>query len=44
MPPVHPAMKHFMLAERYAVLGRVMTDPSRYDHKVYKWCVPVPAH
>lgn len=27
-------MRHFLAAERYAVVGRVMTDPSRWDHKV----------
>lgn len=28
------AAKLFMGAKRYAVVGRVMTDPSRFDNKV----------
>ncbi|WVR09730.1 hypothetical protein IAU60_006806 [Kwoniella sp. DSM 27419] len=30
------AMKHFLTAEKYAVIGRVMSDRSRFDNKVGK--------
>jgi hypothetical protein len=33
MGTITPAMKHFLGADKYAVIGRVMTDPSRWDHK-----------
>ena len=31
---ITPAMKHFMGAAKFVVIGRVMTDPGRHDHKV----------
>lgn len=34
MSALTPAMKHFIGAERFAVVGRVLTDRSRYDSKV----------
>ncbi|WVQ84229.1 hypothetical protein IAT38_006380 [Cryptococcus sp. DSM 104549] len=39
MPPVAPtpAMKHFLSAERFAVIGRVMTDPEKWDNKILQW-------
>nr|XP_018261954.1 uncharacterized protein I303_04969 [Kwoniella dejecticola CBS 10117]OBR84112.1 hypothetical protein I303_04969 [Kwoniella dejecticola CBS 10117] len=30
---VHETMKHFLRAEQFAVIGRVMTDRSRWDNK-----------
>jgi len=33
-PDMNGVMKHFLASERYAVVGRVMADPSRWDHKV----------
>lgn len=34
MGPVTPAMKRFLSAERYAVIGKVLSDRSRWDNKV----------
>ncbi|ODN93490.1 hypothetical protein L198_05355 [Cryptococcus wingfieldii CBS 7118] len=33
MGPITPAMKRFLSAERYAVIGRVLDDRSRWDNK-----------
>ncbi|GFZ50489.1 hypothetical protein JCM24511_08246 [Saitozyma sp. JCM 24511] len=32
-----PAMKSFINAERFAVIGRVLTDRTRWDNKVLRW-------
>ncbi|OWZ50254.1 hypothetical protein J010_06591 [Cryptococcus neoformans] len=37
MGPVTPAMKRFLSAERYAVIGKVLSDRSRWDNKVLRW-------
>ncbi|ODN74086.1 hypothetical protein L202_07548 [Cryptococcus amylolentus CBS 6039] len=37
MGPITPAMKRFLSAERYAVIGRVLDDRSRWDNKVLRW-------
>ncbi|WVQ73452.1 hypothetical protein IAR50_003024 [Cryptococcus sp. DSM 104548] len=39
MGPITPAMKRFLTAERYAVIGRVLDDRSRWDNKasVLRW-------
>ncbi len=37
MPLFTPAMKTFITAERFAVIGRVLTDRSRFDNKVGWW-------
>ncbi|KAK8858923.1 hypothetical protein IAR55_003154 [Kwoniella newhampshirensis] len=37
MSPVSPAMKSFLSAEKYAVIGRVLSDRSRFDNKVLRW-------
>lgn len=29
--------KRFMGAKRYAVVGRVLQDPAKFDNKVLKW-------
>ncbi|WWC62990.1 uncharacterized protein I303_105588 [Kwoniella dejecticola CBS 10117] len=34
---VHETMKHFLRAEQFAVIGRVMTDRSRWDNKILNW-------
>jgi len=31
------AAKRFMGAQRYAVVGRILQDPSRFDNKVLRW-------
>ncbi|WVO18600.1 hypothetical protein L204_106319 [Cryptococcus depauperatus] len=37
MGPITPAMKHFLSAKRYAVIGRVLNDRTRWDNKVLRW-------
>ncbi|KAI9634624.1 CoA-binding protein [Dioszegia hungarica] len=32
-----PAMRHFMHAKEYAVVGKILTDTERFDYKVLKW-------
>ncbi|KAL7420461.1 hypothetical protein Q5752_004411 [Cryptotrichosporon argae] len=32
-----PAMRSFIAAEQFAVIGRVLSDRSRYDNKVLRW-------
>lgn len=34
MAPITPAMKRFLSAEQYAVIGKVLSDRSRWDNKV----------
>ncbi|WVF69105.1 hypothetical protein IAT40_003879 [Kwoniella sp. CBS 6097] len=35
--PVTESMKHFLTAEKFAVIGRVLSDRSRWDNKVLRW-------
>ncbi|WWD18815.1 hypothetical protein CI109_103270 [Kwoniella shandongensis] len=37
MSAVTPAMKNFFSAQKYAVIGRVLSDRSRFDNKVLRW-------
>ncbi|KIR27498.1 hypothetical protein I307_05559 [Cryptococcus deuterogattii 99/473] len=37
MAPITPAMKRFLSAEQYAVIGKVLSDRSRWDNKVLRW-------
>ncbi|KAK4685396.1 hypothetical protein P7C73_g4757, partial [Tremellales sp. Uapishka_1] len=32
-----PAMKTFIAADRFAVIGRVLSDRTRFDNKVLRW-------
>ncbi|WVQ96618.1 hypothetical protein IAU59_003723 [Kwoniella sp. CBS 9459] len=34
---VNETMKHFLAAEKFAVIGRVLSDRSRWDNKVLRW-------
>ncbi|OCF39238.1 hypothetical protein I317_06956 [Kwoniella heveanensis CBS 569] len=35
--PVTGSMKYFLTAEKFAVIGRVLSDRSRWDNKVLRW-------
>ncbi|RXK39997.1 hypothetical protein M231_02637 [Tremella mesenterica] len=34
---LNPAMKSFILAPRFAVIGRILSDPTRFDNKVLRF-------
>ncbi|WWC88287.1 uncharacterized protein L201_003195 [Kwoniella dendrophila CBS 6074] len=37
MSPTTETMKHFLQAEKFAVIGRTMNDRSRWDNKILRW-------
>ncbi|KAK1925898.1 hypothetical protein DB88DRAFT_217745 [Papiliotrema laurentii] len=37
MGVITPSIKHFLSAEKFAVIGSVITDPTRWDYKVLRW-------
>jgi hypothetical protein len=39
MGVITPSIKHFLSAEKFAVIGSVITDPTRWDYKVSYWAL-----